>query len=62
MEPALEPLPLEPVFVERVWGGSGLSARFGKALPAGRPIGESWEAADIGDRVSRIAGPSAGRA
>ena len=56
-----EPLPLEPLFVERVWGGSGLAAHFGKDLPPGRPIGESWEAADVGEHVSPIAsGPRAG--
>ncbi len=58
----LEPLPLEPIFVERVWGGKGLAASFGKDLPPDRPIGESWEASDVGDRVSRVsAGTYAGR-
>ncbi len=56
MEPRLAaPLPLSPLFVERVWGGSALAAHFGKQLPSGMPIGESWEAADLGESVSPVA-------
>jgi len=36
-------LKFRDLFVERVWGGDGLARFFGKQLPAGRPIGESWE-------------------
>ena len=42
----LEPFLLAPVLVERPWGGSRLSA-YGKDLPAGVRIGESWEVADL---------------
>ncbi|HAK95349.1 MAG TPA: hypothetical protein DCM87_10185, partial [Planctomycetes bacterium] len=49
------PLPLRPLFMERVWGGTALAARFGKQLPGTAPIGESWEAADIGEHVSEVA-------
>jgi mannose-6-phosphate isomerase len=40
------PLSFEPLFMERVWGGRRLAARFGKALPEGAVIGESWELVD----------------
>ena len=64
------PLVLEPILKEKVWGGTRL-ARFGKRLPAGVAIGESWELADLastaasggggGEARSRIAnGPLAG--
>jgi mannose-6-phosphate isomerase len=39
-------LRLEPLLVERPWGGRRL-ARLGKAVPAGALIGESWEVADL---------------
>jgi mannose-6-phosphate isomerase len=39
----LSPLAFTPIFKEKVWGGQGLKQRLGKAIPAGVPIGESWE-------------------
>lgn len=62
--PTREPLPLAPLLKPRVWGGHRL-VRFGKAIPPGVRIGESWELADldvaIPDGQSRIAsGPLAG--
>lgn len=39
----LYPLLFEPILVERPWGGRGLEAEFGKKLPPGEKIGESWE-------------------
>lgn len=57
----LYPLTFEPIFMERVWGGRNLERLFGKALPAGRPIGESWEITDRPEAVSVIAnGPLTG--
>lgn len=41
-----ELLQFEPVYQERVWGGRALEAFAGRKLPAGRPIGESWEVVD----------------
>lgn len=41
-------LTLEPILVPKPWGGRALE-RFGKALPAGQLIGESWEVADLPD-------------
>ena len=45
-ENALYPLVLEPILKEKVWGGRRL-AGFGKALPEGAMVGESWEFADL---------------
>lgn len=42
----LYPLVFHPIFKERVWGGRELARLFHKDLPAGRPIGESWEISD----------------
>ncbi len=43
-----EPYPLRfvPMYKEKVWGGRRLE-RFGRVLPAGARIGESWEIADL---------------
>jgi len=41
------PLKTRPIFKERIWGGQKLKDVFGKDLPAGRKIGESWELADL---------------
>ena len=54
-------LRLEPLLVERPWGGRRL-ARLGKVLPAGALVGESWEVADLaptaheGARCTRVTG------
>ncbi len=40
------PLVFEPILMEKVWGGTRLD-KFGKKLPAGKKIGESWELADL---------------
>ena len=42
----LYPLVFHPLFKDRVWGGRELEKLFGKKLPAGKPIGESWEISD----------------
>ncbi len=49
------PIRFRPLLMERVWGGRGL-ADFGKELPAGRPIGESWELVDRPEAESVVAG------
>ena len=41
-----EAIVFRPVFMERPWGGRRLADRFGKELPPGLPIGESWEIVD----------------
>ena len=40
------PLLFEPLFQERAWGGRRLESAFGKELPPGQRIGESWEIVD----------------
>lgn len=60
--PPLYPLTFEPRFKERVWGGRSLEIMYGKQLPPGVPIGESWEISDRpGDESVIQNGPLAGR-
>jgi mannose-6-phosphate isomerase len=49
------PLKFRPIFKERIWGGRRLAEVFGKDLPAGKKIGESWELADLPQDKSVIA-------
>ena len=56
------PMKCKPIFKERIWGGRGLETVFGKALPPGKKIGESWELADLPHDKTTIAnGPFQGR-
>jgi len=48
------PLKLKPIFKQRIWGGQKLREVFGKNIPAGKKIGESWELADLPDDKSVI--------
>ena len=48
------PLVFKPILKELVWGGRKL-ADLGKALPADKPIGESWEVVDLPDDQSVVA-------
>jgi len=58
----LYPLTFQPIYKERVWGGRNLERLYQKSLPAGRPIGESWEITDRPEGISLIAnGPLAGQ-
>jgi len=58
----LYPLTFQPIFKERVWGDRKLETLYGKPLPPGVPIGESWEISDRPEDVSVIAnGPLAGK-
>lgn len=55
-------LSFQPLYQERVWGGRALESALGRALPAGRPIGESWEIVDRPEAQSVVAsGPWQGR-
>jgi mannose-6-phosphate isomerase len=51
----LYPLVFHPLFKERVWGGRELETLFGKKLPAGKTIGESWEISDRPNDESVVA-------
>ena len=45
----------EPLAQERIWGGRNLE-RFGRVLPEGRKIGETWELVDRPEAQSQIEG------
>jgi mannose-6-phosphate isomerase len=58
----LYPFTFQPIFKERVWGGREIERLYGKQLPPGAPIGESWEISDRPGDASVIAnGPLAGK-
>jgi mannose-6-phosphate isomerase len=60
-ERPITPLRFHPIYHERVWGGRRLAEHFGRQLPDGAPIGESWELVDRPDTQSVVAeGPLAG--
>jgi mannose-6-phosphate isomerase len=51
-----EILRFKPLYQDRVWGGRVLETKLGRALPASRPIGESWEIVDRPEAQSVING------
>lgn len=51
----LYPLTFHPIFKERVWGGREIERLYGKSLPPGKTIGESWEISDRPGDASVIA-------
>jgi mannose-6-phosphate isomerase len=56
-----QPLVFQPIFMERVWGGRRLESVYGKRLPPGMCIGESWEIVDRPEAQSVVhAGPFRG--
>jgi len=58
----LYPFVFQPIFKERIWGGRELERLYAKKIPAGQPIGESWEISDRPGDASVIAnGPLAGK-
>jgi len=44
-----------PIYQERVWGGTRIGSKLGRILPPGKKIGESWEVVDRSEAQSRIA-------
>ena len=57
------PYKFDPIYKEKIWGGRALERLFGRQLPAGAKVGESWELADLPEGVSVVAnGPDAGKA
>jgi mannose-6-phosphate isomerase len=58
----LYPLTFEPIFKERIWGGRNLETLYGKPLPPGQRVGESWEISDRpGDESVIARGPLQGK-
>jgi len=57
----LYPLRFKPIFKPRIWGGRRLAELYGKPLPPGVDIGESWELSGLpGDESVVADGPLAG--
>lgn len=57
-----QPLKFQPIFMERIWGGRRIETLFGKRLPPGVRIGESWEIVDRREAQSVVAdGPAQGK-
>ncbi|MDP6635543.1 MAG: class I mannose-6-phosphate isomerase [Phycisphaerae bacterium] len=55
------PYRFDPIYIEKIWGGRNLERLFGRELPAGASIGESWELADLDVGTSVVSnGPLAG--
>jgi mannose-6-phosphate isomerase len=48
------PLKFKPIYKQRIWGGQKLREIFGKDLPPGQRIGESWELADLPEDKSVV--------
>ena len=58
----LYPLVFKPIFQERIWGGRNIESLYGKPLPPGVPVGESWEICDRPEAQSEVLnGPLAGK-
>jgi mannose-6-phosphate isomerase len=51
-----EVLQFQPIYQERVWGGRRLETLLSRDLPAGPPIGESWEIVDRPEAQSKVRG------
>jgi len=49
-------LQFHPIYQQRVWGGRELETAFGRQLPPGPPIGESWEIVDRPEAQSKVSG------
>jgi mannose-6-phosphate isomerase len=54
----LYPFVFQPIFKDRIWGGRELEWLYAKKIPAGQPIGESWEISDRPGDASVIANGS----
>ena len=55
------PLKFEPIYKEKIWGGRRLEEVFGRDLPAGKKIGESWEVSGLREALTPVAeGPFLG--
>lgn len=54
--PLKGPIFFEPLYQERVWGGREIASVFGRTIPSGPPIGESWEIVDRPEAQSVVRG------
>jgi len=45
----------KPIYQERIWGADNLNKLFGRTIPQGKKIGESWELVDRPEACSEIA-------
>ena len=58
----MQPMKMQPLLVDRIWGGRRMADLLGKPLPDGAKVGESWELSDHPHNRTRVAdGPLAGR-
>lgn len=56
------PFLFDPLYKERIWGDRNLERLFGRELPAGQKVGESWELADLPGGTSVVSnGPMVGK-
>jgi len=56
------PYKFVPIYKEKIWGGRNLERLFGRTLPEGMKIGESWELADLAEGTGVVAaGPDKGK-
>ena len=51
-----EVIRFQPLYQERVWGGRAFASALGRALPAEKLIGESWEIVDRAEAQSLVRG------
>ncbi|MCA9279541.1 MAG: class I mannose-6-phosphate isomerase [Phycisphaeraceae bacterium] len=56
--PFAQPILLDPLLIDKVWGGDRLT-RFGKNVKPGAKVGESWELADLDSTSTSGAGGGA---
>lgn len=62
MKAPVVPVVFRPILKPKPWGGQRLARLFGKALPPGERIGESWELSDLPGNESVVRdGPCEGR-
>ncbi len=60
-KPTIGLLRFRPVLTEKVWGGRKLGRVFGRELPEGKRIGESWEISGLRHALTHVAeGPFRG--
>jgi mannose-6-phosphate isomerase len=51
----------KPIYKDRIWGGDNIAKYFGRDVPKGAPIGESWDLVDRPDDCSEILSEPGGK-